>query len=126
MDMDKVFVEGMKFYGYHGAYRAENELGQRFEADVVMEMDSRKAAETDALEDTVNYALVYETVRDIIEGEAVNLVETLANRVADDILRKFHLVEACTVKVTKPDPPIPGHYDAVAVQVRRSRDHHAH
>lgn len=119
--MDKIFVEGMKFYGYHGAYAAENELGQRFFADVILEIDTRKAAVQDTLEDTVNYALVYTTAQEIIEGKTVKLVETLANRLADQLLETFPAVLGCTVKVTKPDPPIPGHYDAVAVEVHRRR-----
>lgn len=119
--MDKIFVEGMKFYGYHGVYRAENELGQRFFADVILELDTRKSAVDDTLEDTVNYALVYALAQEIIEGEAVRLVETLANRLADQLMESFPPVQGCTVKVTKPDPPIRGHYDAVAVEVYRER-----
>ncbi|AOM84602.1 dihydroneopterin aldolase [Salisediminibacterium beveridgei] len=124
--MDKIFVEGMRFYGYHGAYRAENELGQRFNADVVLEMDTRNAASTDELEDTVNYALVYSLAQEIIEGDAVQLVETLANRLADRLLEVFPPVQGVTVKVTKPDPPIHGHYNAVAVEVSRERRRNEH
>lgn len=119
--MDKVFVEGMQFYGYHGAFPEENKLGQRFTADVVLEMDTRKAALSDQLDDTVNYAKVYETAKEVIEGEPVNLVETLSNRLADKLLEEFAEITACTVKIIKPDPPIPGHYDHVAVQVKRDR-----
>ncbi|GEL06989.1 dihydroneopterin aldolase [Salisediminibacterium halotolerans] len=119
--MDKVFVEGMQFYGYHGAFPEENKLGQRFTADVVLEMDTRKAAASDHLDDTVNYAKVYEMAKHVIEGEPVSLVETLSNKLADVLLRQFPEVTGCTVKIIKPDPPIPGHYDHVAVQVSRDR-----
>ena len=121
--MDKIFVEGMAFYGYHGAFPEENKLGQRFFADVIMEMDTRQAAQNDRLEDTVNYAKVYEYAKHVLEGEPVSLVETLANKLSDVLLRQFEEIEAVTVKVKKTDPPIPGHYDNVAVEIRRERSH---
>ncbi|MFC4737788.1 dihydroneopterin aldolase [Bacillus daqingensis] len=119
--MDKVYVEGMRFYGYHGAFKEENELGQRFYCDIIMELDAEKPGTTDDLDDTVNYALVYESAKEVLEGEPVKLVETLTRKVASLILGRFDIVHAVTVKVTKPDPPIPGHYDAVAVEIRRER-----
>ncbi|PYZ91574.1 dihydroneopterin aldolase [Salipaludibacillus keqinensis] len=120
--MDKVFVQGMKFYGYHGAFPEENRLGQRFYADVTLELDTRPAGKSDDLEQTVNYAKVYEAAKEVLEGEPVKLVETLTDRLAHLLLDRFSVIEACVVKVTKPDPPIPGHYDHVAVEIRRERD----
>ncbi|CAM3989004.1 dihydroneopterin aldolase [Alkalicoccus chagannorensis] len=119
--MDKVYVEGMQFWGYHGAFKEENTLGQRFYADVIMEMDADKPGRTDDLDDTVNYAHVYETAKEVLEGDPVKLVETLTHEVCRLILERFGVVQAVTVKVTKPDPPIPGHYDGVAVEMRRER-----
>ncbi|QKS69666.1 dihydroneopterin aldolase [Paenalkalicoccus suaedae] len=119
--MDKVYVQGMAFYGFHGAFKEENKLGQRFYADVIMEMDTKKPGKTDDLDDTVNYALVYETAKEVLEGDPVKLVETLTDKLSRLILERFELVQAVTVKITKPDPPIPGHYDSVAVEVRRER-----
>ncbi|WP_280772171.1 dihydroneopterin aldolase [Salipaludibacillus daqingensis] len=120
--MDKIYVNGMKFYGYHGAFPEENKLGQRFQADVTLELDTRPAGESDDLNQTVNYAKVYEAAKQVLEGEPVKLVETLTARLADLLLEQFEIVDACVVKVTKPDPPIPGHYDHVAVEIRRERD----
>jgi dihydroneopterin aldolase len=60
--MDKIYVNGMDFYGYHGVYEEENKLGQRFSADVILEMDTKEAGRTDNLNLTVNYAEVYEKV----------------------------------------------------------------
>ncbi|MGJ9385085.1 dihydroneopterin aldolase [Salipaludibacillus sp. CF4.18] len=119
--MDKILVQGMRFYGYHGAFPEENKLGQRFYADVTLELDTRGAGETDDLSKTVNYAKVYELTKEVIEGEPVKLVETLTAQLSDRLLEEFSIVEACVVKVIKPDPPIPGHYDSVAVEIRRER-----
>lgn len=119
--MDKIFVQGMEFYGYHGAFPEENKLGQRFFADVILEMDTREAGQNDDLNKTVNYAEVYEAAKEVLEGEPVKLVETLTARLADILLERFQIIDACVVKVTKPDPPIPGHYDSVAVEIRREQ-----
>ncbi|MGD6819108.1 dihydroneopterin aldolase [Metabacillus sp. 84] len=119
--MDKIYVSGMEFYGYHGVYPEENKLGQRFRADLVIEQDLRKAGETDELEHTVNYADLYKICKRVIEGEPKKLVESLAERIASDVLNDFPDVQSVTIKLIKPDPPIPGHYEHVAVEISRGR-----
>ncbi|MBU9710487.1 dihydroneopterin aldolase [Evansella tamaricis] len=119
--MDKILVSGMEFYGYHGVFIEEKKLGQRFSVDVELEVDLRPAGMTDDLNKTVNYAKVYQLVRSIMEGNPVNLVETLTERIAGTILVQFETVQAVTVKVVKPNPPIEGHYNSVAVEIRRER-----
>ncbi|MCM3719852.1 dihydroneopterin aldolase [Fictibacillus phosphorivorans] len=119
--MDKMYVNGMKFYGYHGVFMEEQKLGQRFNVDVTLSMDLSKAGLTDELDQTVNYGEVYDAIKEIVEGEPVKLLESLAESIAATLLSKFTLVEETTVKVIKPDPPIPGHYDSVAVEITRGR-----
>ncbi|QDP38850.1 dihydroneopterin aldolase [Radiobacillus deserti] len=120
--MDKVYVNKMAFYGYHGLFPEENKLGQRFYVDATLELDLRKAGASDQMEDSIHYGEVYELTKRIVEGKALNLVEALAETIAQEMLECFSLLEACTIKVTKPDPPIPGHYDSVAVEVYRERN----
>jgi dihydroneopterin aldolase len=119
--MDKIFVNGMKFYGYHGVFPEEQKLGQRFNVDVALTLDLSKAGQTDDLHETVNYKEVYDAVKEIIEGNSVKLLESLAESVAASLLGKFTSIDETTVKVIKPDPPIPGHYDSVAVEITRGR-----
>ncbi|AQS54484.1 MAG: dihydroneopterin aldolase [Novibacillus thermophilus] len=119
--MDKVFFHEMMFYAYHGVYPEESRLGQRFTVDLELGLDLRPAAESDDLAKTVNYQAVYETVRSTVEGKPVKLVETLAERVIEQLFAKFP-VEYAWVRITKPDPPIPGHYRAVGVEMRRERN----
>lgn len=111
----------MIFYGYHGVFPEENKLGQRFVVDLIIELDLQKAGQTDNLDDTVNYAELYKICRDIVEKKTFRLVETIAETIAAKILHDLEKVLACTVKVIKPDPPIPGNYQSVAVQIKRSR-----
>lgn len=119
--MDKILLNKMAFYGYHGVLSEENKLGQRFFVDVVLEIDLKPAGESDDLERTVNYAEVYNVIKGIVEGEPKQLVESVAELIAEDLLKTFLMIQCCHVKVIKPDPPIPGHYDSVAVEISRGR-----
>ena len=120
-DMDKIFMNQMAFYGYHGVFPEENRLGQRFLVDLTLEADLRPASSSDDINKTVDYGNVYNLVSEIVEGEAKKLVETVTEQIASEILRSFPMIEKCTVKMIKPDPPIPGHYDSVAVEISRLR-----
>ncbi|WEG12707.1 dihydroneopterin aldolase [Pullulanibacillus sp. KACC 23026] len=119
--MDKMYLNKLAFYGYHGVFPEENKLGQRFIVDLILEMDMSQAGKTDNLEHSVNYAEVYEAVRQIVEGPPKKLVESVGEAISSELLEGFPLIQACQVKVIKPDPPIPGHYESVAIELRRTR-----
>lgn len=111
----------MEFYGYHGVLTGEKQIGQRFRATVVMSVDLKQAGQTDNLQETINYAEVYQLCKKIVEGSGYNLIEALAEHIASEILTEYWKVQEVNVTVTKPDPPIPGHYQSVAVEITRSR-----
>ncbi|MET3700085.1 dihydroneopterin aldolase [Bacillus oleivorans] len=119
--MDKILLNRMAFYGYHGVFTEETKLGQRFYVDIILELDLKKAGELDDLVETVNYAEVYRLCLEIVEGKAYKLIEAVAEKIAETIFVRFEKVQACTIKVIKPDPPIPGHYESVAVEITRRR-----
>lgn len=119
--MDKINVAGMEFWGYHGALPEETKLGQRFRIDVTLCLSLQQAGLTDNLSKTVNYAEVYEACKQIVEGTPVKLIETIAETIAARLLEQFSAVQECTIQVIKPDPPIPGHYTHVAVEITRGR-----
>lgn len=121
--MDKIYVNGMEFYGYHGVFQEETKLGQRFIVDLVAEVELKQAGDTDNLDFSVNYGELYQVCRDIVEGPPFKLVEAVAEKIAQTILSDFTLVKNCTVKVIKPDPPIPGHLKSVAVEITRGQQH---
>lgn len=103
MSEDRILLGGMIFYGYHGVLPAERELGQRFVVDIELECNLRPAGLSDDLTKTVDYGEVYGKTREIVEGEPVNLIETVAERISASILEEHRLVETIRVKVTKPD-----------------------
>lgn len=112
----------MSFYGYHGVFEAEAQLGQRFFVDLELSINLHQAGRTDDLNDTVNYADIFTCVQKIVEGERFQLVEALTARIADQLLEQFPFFET-KVTVTKPNPPINGHYESVAIEmVRRKGD----
>lgn len=118
--MDLIHLNDMQFYGYHGALAEETVLGQRFNITVSLAVDLREAGMNDDLTKTVNYAEVYTTVQQIVEGDPVQLIETVAERIATRLLQEFKgKVFGVRIAVVKPDPPIPGHYASVSVVIER-------
>ena len=122
MREDRILLEGMTFYGRHGTLDAERELGQRFIVDVVLYCDLEAAGRSDDLEQTVDYSEVHRIAREIVEGEPVNLTETVAERIATTVLKEQAIVEAVRVKVAKPDVRLGDTVlEGSAVEIRRRR-----
>ena len=119
--MDKIRLNKMEFYGYHGVFPEETRLGQRFTVDLSVSLDLSKAGKSDSLEHSINYAELYQICKDVVEGKPFKLVEAVAERIAGLVLGQYPAVGQCDVTVIKPDPPIPGHYQSVAVEISRSR-----
>ena len=113
--LDKIYVNKMEFYGYHGVFPEENTLGQRFRVDLIVETDLKQAGLTDKLEESISYVDLYQVCKRIVEGTPV------AEQIANQTLEQFDKVNSVTVKVVKPDPPIPGHFQSVAVEIIRRR-----
>jgi 7,8-dihydroneopterin aldolase/epimerase/oxygenase len=118
---DRVLLRGVRARGFHGVFDEERATGQEFVVDLDLEVgDLQGAAERDDLALTVDYGAVAMAVVEIIEGPAVDLIETLAVRIARRCL-VFPPVLSATVTVHKPGAPIPVPFEDVAVQVTRSR-----
>jgi dihydroneopterin aldolase len=118
MSVDKLILSNMVFYGYHGAFAAEKELGQRLEVDVELYLDLFRAGTTDDLDYSINYAEVYALVKDIVEEREFNLMEALAQAIADQIVSAYTL-EQVVVRVRKPNPPVGGIMDYFGTEVVR-------
>ena len=104
---DRIILEGMQFYGYHGANPEERALGQSYVVDLAVELDLKKSGVSDSLEDTVSYPKLYRTVQGVLEGESKNLLEATAQAIASRVLEDFP-VRAVHVCLKKPRPPIRG------------------
>ncbi|MBM7642939.1 dihydroneopterin aldolase [Streptococcus loxodontisalivarius] len=119
--MDKIVLNGCRFYGYHGAFEEEQKLGQIFVIDLELMVDLQKASQTDKLEDTVHYGLVFEAVQKQAEQKKYILIERLAGAICDDLFDEFPAIQAITIRISKENPPINGHYQSVGIELERSR-----
>lgn len=120
MVRDRICLRGLEFFAYHGAMPEEKILGQRFLIDVDLFKDLHQAGESDQVEDTINYAEVYQRIRSVVTEERYHLIETLAERIADQVLQEF-ACEAVRVEVHKPQAPISGIFKDVSVEIHRER-----
>ena len=116
--LDRIAVRGIAATGHHGVFEFEKREGQTFVVDVVLGVDTREAAATDDLAQTVNYAEIAADVVALIQGEPVDLIETLAQQVADSCLAR-DLVQAVEVTVHKPEAPVGVPFGDVTVTITR-------
>jgi dihydroneopterin aldolase len=119
---DRIELRDMHFLGRHGVLPEEATQAQPFEVDVVLELALAPAGKADDLARTVDYGDVFRRVRAVVEaGPHVALIETLAERIAADVLAAHPPVAAVTVRVRKPRAPLPGDFAWAGVEVRRER-----
>ena len=122
MSADRIILKGMRFYGYHGVNPEEKALGQSYVVDLAADVDLSRPGASDRLEDTVSYTLMYRIAKAVIEGDSRNLLEALAQDIADRLLTELPLA-GVQVRVKKPAPPVKGsaiRYAAVEIYRRRS------
>ena len=120
--MDRIFLRGMHFMACHGVLEHEREVPQPFVVDVELGFSLRMAGESDDLRETVNYAEVYRIVREILEGVPKKLIESLAEEIADRLLRVWVALRFVRVTVHKPAAPIDGIFSDVGVSILRRRN----
>ena len=117
---DEIRLTGIRATGHHGVYAHERREGQEFVADVTLHLPLRAAAASDDVADTVHYGELAEGVVAVLAGPPVDLLETLAQRIAEAALG-YALVDAVDVTVHKPAAPIPVPFGDVSVTIRRGR-----
>ncbi|WP_093172871.1 dihydroneopterin aldolase [Sinosporangium album] len=118
--MDRVILRGLRARGRHGVLAAERELGQEFIIDVTIFLDTAPAAAADDLTKTVHYGELAERLVDVVAGDPVDLIETLAQRLADVCL-SYAPVQRAQVSVHKPSAPIPVPFEDVIVTITRDK-----
>jgi 7,8-dihydroneopterin aldolase/epimerase/oxygenase len=116
--MGLIQIENMEFYAYHGCYKQEQVVGNRFLVDLEISANLDKATLSDNIEDTLNYQNAYDIVK---EQMSINsrLLEHVAGRILDELLSRFTDIEKATVRVSKMNPPMGGQIDRVSVTLSR-------
>ncbi len=117
----RIRLNGMEFYAYHGCYPEEQIIGNRFLVDLTLETDTGRASESDNLDDALNYATVYESVKHEMNIRS-HLLEHVAGRILDRIFAQFPQLQQAEVTVAKLNPPLGGKVESVSVSLGRARN----
>ena len=120
--MDKIIINNLHIFAYHGVNEEEKENGQNFYLDIECSADLTKACLTDSLDDTVSYAKIIKTVKRVFPAQKDDLIERAARRTADAILDEFDKIREVRVTLKKPEAPINAEFDYVAVEITVKRD----
>jgi len=120
--MSKIYLNNMEFMTCHGVLPDEHITPQKFIVDAMIESAYvAKSGLTDTLDDTINYAEIYEVIQGVLEGEHCALIENLASKIGRLCVEKFPKLEKMTTKITKVNPPIPGYNGTVACEMTIER-----
>lgn len=116
--MGFIQIENMEFYSFHGHFREERIVGNKFLVDLTMETDMQAPAATDNLKDAVNYQRAYEIVKQQMEIKSY-LLENIAGRILNALYTEMNGIKSATVKVSKLNPPMGGKIGSVSVTMKR-------
>ena len=116
--MGLIHIEGMEFYSFHGHFKEEQIVGNKFIVDLSIETDMEKASASDNLKDAVNYQRAYEITRQQMEKKS-HLLENIAGRILDALYNELTGIRKATIKVSKMNPPVGGKVHSVSVVLSR-------
>ena len=119
--MDSIIIKGIRFHGHHGVPEAEREIGGHYKIDATLYCSLMNAGRTDALEDTIDYASLVDLIVDIGTQQSFQLIETLAETIASQILKRFP-IDTVQLTVKKLHPPIEQPITYFAVEICRSKE----
>lgn len=119
--MDKIILKDMQFFGYHGVFKEEEKLGQMFIIDFCGLCDLKKAKESDNIDFGISYADIFNLIKNICENKRFNLIEALAQHIANEVLLRFDKIKEVKILVKKPNAPINGHFNYAGVEVIKKR-----
>lgn len=118
--MAVIEINDMRFYAHHGCFEQERTIGTKFRVDLRFDTDTVRAERTDNIEDTVSYLDIYQVVKREMNIPS-NLLENVARRICEAVLKDFCSVGYVSVKVCKLNPPLGGQMESVSVTVDASR-----
>jgi dihydroneopterin aldolase len=117
--MGLIKIEEMEFYAFHGHYKEEQIVGNRFLVDLEMETNMEKPAESDSLEDAVNYQLAYKIVKDQMKLHKSNLLENIGKRILDALYSELNGIDSASITIRKMNPPMGGPINNVSITMTR-------
>ena len=119
--MDKIRLKNIQIYAYHGLHPEEKNIGQKFQIDIELSADLKKPCRTDSINDTIDYYKVYEIAEQCLKNNRSNLIEYVAQNIANKVLAISGVVDIQVV-VRKPSVPIDGICDSIEVEIFRKKN----
>lgn len=116
--MGLIEIEGMEFYAYHGHFKEEQIVGNKFLVNIAIETDCDSAGESDRLDDALNYQVVYRLIQKEMEKKS-HLLENIAKRILDSLYAEFETIKHARVKISKMNPPMGGQIEKVSITMER-------
>jgi dihydroneopterin aldolase len=120
--MGKIVIEEMEFYAFHGHYREEQIVGNRFLVDLEMDTDLSIPSRSDKLEDAVNYQQAYQIIKKEMRRKKSNLLENIGKRILDALYDQMTGIEKATIRIRKMHPPMGGPVRSVGITMSRSKE----
>ena len=117
--MDQIIIDNLMVFAHHGVYQEENEKGQNFYINAILETDLRRAGTLDDLDLSTNYGEVCKFLNRFVKENTFRLIETVAERASEELLLQFPLVRQITLEIRKPEAPIPIPFESVSVKITR-------
>lgn len=124
-DLDRINLQGIQLYGYHGYLPEEKRVGQSFIIDASLFLSLQRSGLTDNLKHTVNYASIYKDIEKVMKGPSLNLIEHLAETICFKILEGYPLIKKIQISIRKPEAPLPcptDSFEYVGVTILRRRE----
>jgi dihydroneopterin aldolase len=119
--MGKIIIEEMEFYAFHGHYQEEQIVGNRFLVDLEMEADLTEPADSDNLNDAVNYQQAYQIIKNEMRRTKSNLLENIGKRILDALFTEMEGIEKASIRVRKLNPPMGGPIKSVGIKMSRKQ-----
>jgi dihydroneopterin aldolase len=119
-ELDQISLTGLRAFAHHGVFEHERRDGQQFIVDVTVFLDTAPAGASDDLDQTIHYGVLAEEVVAVVESNPVDLIETVAQRIADAVLA-HPAAHSTRVTLHKPSAPITVPFDDVAITITRGR-----
>jgi len=117
--MGKIIIEEMEFYAFHGHYQEEQIVGNRFLVDLEMDADLAAAADSDNLNDAVNYQQAYQIIKNEMRRTKSNLLENIGKRILDALYAEMEGIEKASIRIRKLNPPMGGPIKSVGIKMSR-------
>ena len=117
--LDKIIIKNLEVFAYHGVLPEEKEQGQTFIVSMTLFLDTFLAGSNDDLSETINYAELSESTHEFISDTQFDLIETIAEKLAEHLLSKYGSIDKITIEIKKPDAPIDLPFEYVSVEITR-------